>query len=246
MTSSKLSKFLTTPSRIGSILDWKRHRCTLLSIDINSERIGAAIAQHPSKSTAIHKLDPLQFNQNVARSKKIDDEIIYRLESIIKDHKVCGFVVAWPLQPDGRFGAPCGKVLHFLDVLMQKSGDFFTEERPFTLMDDRDIPRRNVDMSSMKDHAPYPDEWGRSVAFSRAPPFTNDMRYISREQCYHPTSEDSSVAASLLDTFIQSYSVDARTHGDFNGDDDFICSSSYLSHIDDFDSDCACIEASLL
>eukprot|EP00957_Ditylum_brightwellii_P172289 13116050-Ditylum_brightwellii.AAC.1 len=52
----------------------------------------------------------------------------------------------------------------------------------------------NSNGSNSNGYAPYPDEWGRSVAFYHALLFTNNMRYISQEQCYHPTFEDSLVA----------------------------------------------------
>jgi hypothetical protein len=36
---------------------------------------------------------------------------------ISKDNKVSGFIVGWPLEPSGRPGAACGRVLHILDFL---------------------------------------------------------------------------------------------------------------------------------
>mmetsp|Transcript_7197 Transcript_7197/g.9759 ORF Transcript_7197/g.9759 Transcript_7197/m.9759 type:complete len:243 (-) Transcript_7197:172-900(-) len=241
--ATNLGRFLTVPSRVANILDWKKAGGAVMSLDVNSDRIGVAIARHPETCTSVYKMEPILFNE-ASRARKIDEDIIFKLEDVAKQHNVCAFVVGWPLQPNGRMGAPCGKVLHVLDELVAKSNSIFTKNRPFTLWDDRDIPRENVDMSLMKVNVPPPDEWGRSVTFSRVPPQDQSVIYLSREQCHHPSSKDSSVAADLLEMFMESHYEGAQM--DVAADKGNGSAAYYFDDIDDYDNEKASLQASLL
>mmetsp|Transcript_18373 Transcript_18373/g.33310 ORF Transcript_18373/g.33310 Transcript_18373/m.33310 type:complete len:238 (-) Transcript_18373:119-832(-) len=193
MIASKLSKTIVTPSKVASILDWNKIGGAIMSLDINSERIGVAIAEHPNRNNAIYELNPIQ-----ASSKKqvdLTSKFIEELATIVKNHKVCAFVVNWPLQPEGRMGKSCGKVLHTLDSIANQSTKVLSASRPFTLLDDR-----NVNLIIKTDDLP-PDYWGRSPVFSRVPSPPRDV-LVSSERPGHRTSCDSTVAAELLKNFI--------------------------------------------
>jgi len=214
-----------------------------MSVEVTSDRIGIAIARHPDTSSTVHKMEPIRFKEMLG-VRKIDKDIVSKLESMATEHNVCAFVVGWPLQPDGRMGAPCGKVLHLLDELAAKSDKFFTKDRPFTLWDDRDIPRENIDVSSMKLNVPPPDEWGRSVMFSRVRPRSDEPIYLSRELGNHPTSEDSSMAAEILEMFIEKNYDGAEM--DIVGNDNGADASCYsFEHIGEYDNGNARVQVSM-
>eukprot|EP00978_Attheya_sp_CCMP212_P038411 scaffold190230_cov32-Attheya_sp.AAC.1 len=194
MIASKLSKTIVTPSKVASILDWNKIGGAIMSLDINSERIGVAIAEHPNRNNAIYELNPIQTSSK----KQVDlaSKVIEELETIVKNHKVCAFVINWPLQPEGRMGKSCGKVLHTLDSIANHSTKVLSASRPFTLLDDR-----IVNHIVKTDDLP-PDYWGRSPVFSRVPSPPRDDVLVSSERPRHPTSCDSTVAAELLKNFI--------------------------------------------
>ena len=95
---------------------------TVMGLDITDERIGVAIARHPSPNNRVAAIEPIPYVTNNKRAyyntRRHDDNerVAAALEQLVKKHKISGFVVGWPLQPDGRPGGPCGKVLHLLDI----------------------------------------------------------------------------------------------------------------------------------
>ena len=48
------------------------------------------------------------------------DQVKVELAKVANEFDVAGFVVAYPFEPNGRQGAPCGRVLHLLDHLAGK------------------------------------------------------------------------------------------------------------------------------
>lgn len=151
----KLMNQLSNPAKVASTLDWKRFSgSTLLSLNIHRNRIGIAVASHPSISEKCHELEPLKFADDHIT---IDKDCLERFQSIIRDYKVCGVVVSWPLQHEtGRMGAACGRVLYALEEIIDKSGggnsNIVSSGRPLCLWDSGHIvpkqkanPRLNVD-----------------------------------------------------------------------------------------------------
>mmetsp|Transcript_21540 Transcript_21540/g.48429 ORF Transcript_21540/g.48429 Transcript_21540/m.48429 type:complete len:351 (+) Transcript_21540:307-1359(+) len=131
---SKLSK----PSKVASILDWKKaFNNTVLAVNFHKNRVGIAVASHPSLGIPCRELEPLRFDgegnnnngTNKIRNKKniagaIDRECLERFSEIIETHKVCGVVVNWPLQSEtGRMGAACGRVIFALEQLWERSNE---------------------------------------------------------------------------------------------------------------------------
>ena len=92
---------------------------------ISRQRISLSVAWHPSieGTNFIESLEPIPYmpKDHVSMSKAIfntrKEKSRLELGKISKDLKVCGFLVGWPLEPSGRPGAACGRVLHLLDFL---------------------------------------------------------------------------------------------------------------------------------
>mmetsp|Transcript_19566 Transcript_19566/g.45554 ORF Transcript_19566/g.45554 Transcript_19566/m.45554 type:complete len:242 (-) Transcript_19566:150-875(-) len=132
----KLTQFLTTPSKIASALDWKKNGGSILSLNILRDRIGLSVASHPCREeNRAVSLDPIALRFKRKSSKELDSSVISQLQDIIQTHLVCGLVVAWPIQKEGRLGAPCGRVLYTLDSLFQSSNSILTANRKFCLWD---------------------------------------------------------------------------------------------------------------
>ena len=134
----KLMNQFSNPSKVASTLDWKRFSgSTLLSLNIHRNRIGIAVASHPSLGEKCHELEPLRFADDHIT---IDKHCMERFQKIIRDYKVCGIVVSWPLQHEtGRMGAACGRVLYALEEILDKSGEIdeniLSTARPLCLWD---------------------------------------------------------------------------------------------------------------
>ena len=101
----------------------------LLSVHISKHQISLSLAQHPSVEDrhVIERLEHIPYMPTehkhmsramfLTRKEKVKEE----LGIIIKEFKVSGFIVGWPLEPSGQPGAACGRVLHLLDFLSGKS-----------------------------------------------------------------------------------------------------------------------------
>lgn len=146
----QLMRKLSKPSKVASILDWKKpFHHTVLAVNFHKNRVGIAIASHPSRGIPCLELEPLRFedntnrghgggsthsNSNSNRKKKtiagaIDRECLERFSEIIEEYKVCGVVVNWPLQRDtGRMGAACGRVIFALEQLWERSNETITTD----------------------------------------------------------------------------------------------------------------------
>lgn len=134
-------KRLSQPSKIASILDWKKTANTVLAINFHKNRVGIAVASHPSRGVPCLELEPLRFdtttvadgsgggemNHRRRRRRKtiadaIDRECLERFSEIVEEHKVCGVVVNWPVQREtGRMGAACGRVVFALERIWERS-----------------------------------------------------------------------------------------------------------------------------
>jgi len=125
----QLMRKLSKPSKVASILDWKKaSNHTVLAVNFHKNRVGIAIASHPSLGVPCLELEPLQFEDRNGNRKSIggdiDRECLERFSDIIEDYKVCGVVINWPLQRDtGRMGAACGRVLFALEQLWERSNE---------------------------------------------------------------------------------------------------------------------------
>jgi RNase H-fold protein (predicted Holliday junction resolvase) len=185
MASQNLMKVLTTPSKIASALDWRKVSGSVLSLDIHKDRIGLAVASHPSyrEETCAFESIPL-----ARKGQRVTKECKARLSAIVKEHRVCGVVVSWPLQEDtGKMGAACGRVLYTLDHLLQDT-NIVTPNRPLCLWDgDHSTPELE-------------DEWGRCQAYCRT---SNKTVHKASEEQYH--QDENQVAATVWDDFCRTH-----------------------------------------
>lgn len=179
-TFYKLLNQLSKPSKVASTLDWKkRSGSTLLSLNIHRDRIGIAVASHPSFGIHCDELEPLRFADDHIT---IDSKCLDRFQSIIEDYNVCGIVVSWPLQNDtGRMGAACGRVLYALEELMDKSGGMestvMSPNRPLCLWDSGHIVHKQKENPKLN-----VDAFGRCAQYGNAS--TKGEHVASKEQ-YH-------------------------------------------------------------
>jgi RNase H-fold protein (predicted Holliday junction resolvase) len=190
MASKQLTSFLTTPHRIASSLDWKKLTGSVLSMDISNKRIGLYLSFHPALGESPIQLEdiPLQLSTNNGK-RTLSPHIIQSLQQVAQEHKVCGVVVAWPLQRDGRMGAPCGKVLHALDSLVEHSA-FLTPNRPFCLWDGSHV------------QAELPDSWGRCSAYGKD--YTlNQEQHVASQEHYVPATN--MVASDIWNDFCRTH-----------------------------------------
>lgn len=193
MASRKLTQFLTTPSRVASALDWKRLGGSVLSLDIGKDRIGMAISAHPSCDGEPVKLGSIELRYNTKNNRRVlDSQVMDHFHSVVSENKVCALVVGWPLQKEGRIGAPCGKVLHTLDCLVAESN--VLRNRPFCLWNEDTVVPPSAD-SFVEE-----DEWGRSPLWARN---TEKTTHVASEEQYahHDASPDA--AAVILGDFCE-------------------------------------------
>ena len=179
-SSKKLTQYLTSPSRIASALEWRKSSASILSLDIHHNRIDLSVAAHPSCRQAPLPLDsiPLRYSRSTIGSGRVlQDNVVQHLSTVVQEHSVCGFVVAWPMQKEGRVGAPCGKVLHALDSMLQQCNHqdaavppLLTNSRKFCLWDGAHTA------------VPHQDEWGRCSIYVHPIKTTTAL---SSHECSH-------------------------------------------------------------
>lgn len=183
MTSKQLTRILTTPSKIASSLDWRKASGAILSLDIQKDRIGLAVASHPSFQEPTKELEP------IAISRTLDENTLQRLAGIVEEERIIGFVVNWPVQKDtGKLGYSCGRVLNMLDQLVETADDasVVTSSRPVCLWDAEHVVPPTI------------DEWGRCSQFANT---SNKALHVASKEQYHTTSNQA--ATQVLDDFLK-------------------------------------------
>ena len=208
-------KYLADPSKLASKLDWKKASGSILALDVGSDRIGLAIASHPSCGNTPLPLEPMpiKLETRAGNRRALAESVLVELQTIVKNYNVCGFVVSWPLQKEGRCGAPCGKVLHTLDSLVNESSSIVTSSRPFCLWDDHH-------------YVPDDDSWGRTPKYGES---TNKTLHLaSQEQYVHTCS--SSIAVDVWNDYCSKQwpelqfqeAGEASAYADDTDDDDWL------------------------
>ena len=182
-------KVLTTPTKIASALDWRKVSGSILSLDIHKDRIGLAISSHPSFGEEV-KVETIPLPN---RRGKLDDAAKERLVQVIKENKVCGLVVSWPLQQDTkRMGAACGRVLHTLEDLMEdstSSSGIVTPNRPLCLWDGNHTTPE------------VEDEWGRCASYGGSA--TNKTLHLASQEQYN--QDENMVATKVWNDFMKAH-----------------------------------------
>lgn len=242
MIATKLSSVIVGPAKVANLLDWRKAVGSVMSLDITRERIGVAVAEHPELFCEPIVLNSISLQQDQGgvpnKMNEVAKDIISQLEAVVKQHRVCAFVVNWPVV-EGRMGEQCGKVLQVLDSVIDQSNTVVTRKRPFTLWCNRE--------TASFDASP-PDEWGRSTVFAKAPSYVPGMNYSSKSVTRQESSVNASVvAANVLDEWIKNHwEIDSKmgtatapkkTHSDF----------VFSTHsVDQYNSDKACLQSALL
>eukprot|EP00934_Nitzschia_sp_Nitz4_P001287 Nitzschia sp. Nitz4//scaffold37_size175936//41985//42692//NITZ4_002034-RA/size175936-processed-gene-0.179-mRNA-1//1//CDS//3329549752//1287//frame0 len=163
MTSLALRRALVAPSRVANILESTTR--PVLSLEIQRNRIGVALAWTPYKIRDVERLPDLTFE-----GRQIPKSVITQLAMTVQDYDVGGFVVRWPSQKEsGKIGGPCGRVLYTLEELATQ-GDIFSQRRPLCMWD----PDSNTSEKYQE------DKWGRSAHFSHVSSRT--IHEASKEQ----------------------------------------------------------------
>ena len=222
-----------------------------MGLDITDDRIGVSIAQHPSPTNRVTAIEPIPYVSNNKRAyyntRRLDDNerVALELERLARKHRISGFVVGWPLQPDGRPGGPCGKVLHLLDYLAEHPNPILYQHRPFALWDLRDIPFNAVEDHLVRchNHESDVDKWGRAKVFSRTPSQSvGSYLYRSSDQFYHPNTNDSTAAALMLKHY-----MDSHWEPEEEEEEDATTASAQFSHdVQTYNDDDMYVKSSLL
>lgn len=216
---SALSRSLVTPNKVASVIDWSRK--AVMALDITENQVGICIGGRPSshEDNEVHRLDPIRLHT----SRSSHDQVAAQIDNLAREHDVCAIVVGWPLQPEGNPGKPCGKVLHTLENLVAHDSSIVSRRRPFTLWDDRRaaIDKESPSSSSQStsstsrsedndrtttsttiENDQPPDQWGRCVAFARAPTSKDGDTYCSQNAYDRPTGDK---ASGILRHFLGSF-----------------------------------------
>jgi hypothetical protein len=129
-------------------------------------------------------------------------------------------------------------VLHVLDSVVDQSNSIVSRKRPFTLWG-----------SANSSFASFPaDSWGRSIEFTRAPEYTPDMSYSSKNSLKEdPTHDPSLVAASVLDEWVgKHWEIDSKVG---MATAPKLTSTEFLfnpSSVDEYNNERASLQAALL
>lgn len=206
--TSKLVKSIVEPRGLAKFLNWNKGS-SILCLDITDREIGLAVADNPSPGTEVHKLNPLSYtkakNNTVKTRQELKETVYDKLDEIVKENNIGGIVVAWPTLSGGRAGGSCGKVLHLLDYIADHNGSLLSKNRPFTLWDTHNVHKESPFELAMKKDVP-PDQWGRSVVFSRVPRVnSNENLMSSSDQKFHHTSTKHLSAEKILESYIDSH-----------------------------------------
>jgi RNase H-fold protein (predicted Holliday junction resolvase) len=206
-----LRKVLATPFQIASDFDWRKVcGATILTLDIHKDRIGMAIACHPSYGDKVSTLDSIPIAKKSKRGKgkgsidvdididsDIDTAVLSHLDKITQDYKVCSVVVSWPLQKDtGRKGAACGHTLHTIENLLKRQQQEQQQNLTSIL-----TPKRPVCFWNSSSHAVLEttDPWGRCPS------------YATPDECYTTTAATKVVAVDQQQQQQQELSPPPRT-----------------------------------
>ena len=89
----QLMRNLSKPSKVASILDWKKaFNHTVLAVNFHKNRVGIAVASHPSLGIPCLELEPLRFEDSGGNRKNIagaiDRKCLERFSDIIEEYKV--------------------------------------------------------------------------------------------------------------------------------------------------------------
>uniref|UniRef100_A0A7S2EEA7 Uncharacterized protein n=1 Tax=Trieres chinensis TaxID=1514140 RepID=A0A7S2EEA7_TRICV len=204
--ASRIGKSLVEPGKLAKVLNWKRS-CSVMALEITGDKVGVAIAVQPYDNCVVLPVDSIALAEN-GQPNEVGQSAASRLEDLARRHNVGAVVVGWPLQPEGRPGKPCGKVIHTLERWVEKEeGSVLSKKRPFTLWDNRSV-RSHEDggqYSETLEKEQHMDEWGRCIAFSRTPSPYGVVTLSSRNVDQKQGPDSSERASGVLKSFLKEY-----------------------------------------
>lgn len=189
ITAKSITKLLTSSAKVANALDWKRASGSVLTLSVLKDRIDLALGSHPSTERSVQSLPSLPLLHEIRDSRKIlSPKVVEELADLVTNFSVCGFVVSWPVQEEGWCGAPCGRVLHTLDLITAQSNRtrIFSPNRPVCLWD-------------CEHHLPAEDEWGRAAVYAKT---SSKREHIASEEQY---KDHKCVASDVWDDFCKSH-----------------------------------------
>lgn len=204
--SKQLMRVLASPSKVANALDWRRTTGgAIATIDIHVDRIGVRISQHPSAPKRGQQRYSLPVSPR--GRTRIPESTRQELSDLVHQHKVCGFVVAWPIQEDtGLMGAACGRTLFAIEELLRKD---LTTKTTTTTNDDHTTntmrpvfsPNRPICLwDAGGDREQSIDAFGRSPLYSRT---TNKTEHFASREQYH--QDESVLVAGIWDDFVRTH-----------------------------------------
>ena len=196
--SARLLKLLKPPAQLANALDWKKQSKKVASLHIGRDRIGVAIASHPMFGEDVTMLHPLNLDlvkmREDSNQRTVSPACVERLERICETHNVGSFLVWWPLQKEGRVGAPCGKVIHALESIITQSDVLMSPQRPVSLWTGEETAEEALLREQYVE-----DEWGRASVYARCC-YDKTIHLASIEQ-YGQVRGCSTAAAACWKTF---------------------------------------------
>lgn len=240
--ATKLSSALVAPSKVASLLDWRKAVGAVMGLDITRDRIGIAVAEHPEhvcESIPLNSLSLQQVRSGASnKNSQVSEEWVSELEAAVRQHRVCAFVVNWPIH-EGRMGEQCGKVLQVLDSVIDQSNSVVTRKRPFTLW---------CNYANASFETSPQDEWGRSTDFALAPDVSPGAYYSSKSALKQESSENASVAAAnVLDEWVKNHWVIDNKMGRATAPKKAQSDFFFSTHsVDEYSSEKACLQSALL
>jgi hypothetical protein len=212
--TKQLMRVLASPSKVANALDWRRSTGgAIATLDIHADRIGVRISQHPKNRNNTKQQD-YSLPVSPRGRTKIPESTRQQLSDLVHQHKVCGFVVAWPLQQDtGMMGAACGRTLFAIEELLRTdladttSSTSPTSEAQNTSTRPVFLPNRPLCLwdSSHSNEQQTTDVFGRSPLYART---SDKTKHLASQEQYH--QDESLEGSGIWDDFVKTHWPDSH------------------------------------
>jgi len=228
--ASKLSRFAVSSSKVASLLDWNKAKASIMALSINTTTVGISLSRHPCHEDDYYPSES-GLSSRIRTDDYTDEELVNTLSTIVEEHKVCAFLVHWPVSINGRMGEACGRTLYRLDKLVNlpisqhgyaatfKSKSLIAKNRPFTLINKDAVSKLDIE-----------DQWGRVQNFVGKPLLPGHghpakVRSVYSSKPYRSSEKASSAdqdAVEVLSHFIKEQwpETEIQTKKGHNGGDD--------------------------
>lgn len=167
MSTPSIIKLLKSPRSIAQALDWHKASGSVLNVIIRKKQIDLTVASHPCFGEAPESIPSIRLkHKSINNRKRLRSEVLDEFADVVRDFRVCGLVVSWPIQKDGWCGASCGRVLHTLSEMQSSQA---IAKKPICLW--------GSDHNSWSE-----DKWGRTAVYCRENP--NKYVHVASEEQY--------------------------------------------------------------